>query len=1068
MTIIDQSTRDKIQKDLDHTYLVEAGAGTGKTTLLVSRIMEILRRGKASLSQIVAITFTEKASAELKLRVQGQLEDDLARGDGATRSKLQQALSMIDRAPITTIHGFCATLLRDNAVEARIDPSFQVLDDSTRNMLYRKVWKKWVWSQIQKREPVLRDLLKAGVSLDNIAGLAEQMAMHRDALAGFAFEAQPVDVPALKNFVGATLKHLAGLAAGCRDRCDLGYRRISHLGTEWPSWEALTEEAFQMRLLRGFPAKPEGNQNNWDSPETMRAVKTLLKTLQEEIQKAQASVLHNLSHHTAQWLLQFLEFYRQEKRAQSYIDFEDLLIATRDLLKNDREMRGRLQKNYRYLLVDEFQDTDPLQVEIVFFLAEDGAGAETWDKVRIKPGKLFLVGDPKQSIYRFRRADIEIYEEVKRKLGGCVSITQNFRSCPGIIEWVNLVFSHLIQPPADGLYQPAYTALDAFREPFAPQSVIFLNTPRQDGKALKGDLARSEAYAIARGIRHIVGWPLGSSRPAAYGDVAILLRRFSHIEFLEEALQHCEVPYQVVGSKSYYQCLEVKSFLSLLRALLEPCDAMALVAALRSPIFAVSDEEILQHKFDHASLDYRKIGDRQSHIGETLVLLGELHLKIDTCPLPLLIEEILTRTGALFTFSEMPPGEQKAANLLKFLEMAHTLAKIGIADFRDFVHRLSDLERTEQDEAECYVHDEDADAVHIFSIHRAKGLEFPVVFLGDLAASPPNISDILLDRRLGDYAFKIRGGLGVQTGNYPQQAEAEKRKVEAEEKRLLYVAMTRARDYLVIPLAAAGHGYLKFFGPFLPQAPVKSPYFAIDIPEIPEMSLPYRAEKPPEICRDPDKNWAEARAQYLQHRGAVLENASTPSIPGLSAEALFSPDGERRKIEEVVRRVLLRLELPEEADLFFPCRVETLLHKESLSKLTPEETKRAQRMLMTALSSPLMARARRSDKVYRELPVVLSVEGIAVDGVIPLCFQEQGIFTAVAYASSPCASGHPLLGAFYALALRKITGCPVKEFLRLFLDTGAVDTTAIADPLLEEVEEYLKNAARALPAQKPV
>ena len=1075
---MDDQQRQLIEQDIENTYLVEAGAGTGKTTLLVNRILHIIQTGKADLPQIVAITFTEKAAAELQQRLKEKLLQEQSCPQISQR--YQQALIDIERAPITTIHGFCATLLREHPIEAQITPDFNVASATSSNILYQETWQQWLSGQITARQPLLKELLKTGITFGQMQAMAELLAMYRDVLPEISLPEQ-LDIAAFRQTVAGYIDELRQIADDCQDRSDRGYRRIIALEQDWRYLIGLDDQALMRRLVQGIGVKVEGNKKNWRPAQSLIRVKQILIELKKLFSDLSQAGCHNLTWQFIIWLRQFIAVYQERKRAENMLDFEDLLIHTRDMLLSDKTVRAEVQNRYRYLLVDEFQDTDAIQVEILFFIAEAQAIADDWKSTELQPGKLFVVGDPKQSIYRFRGADIEIYEQVKQKLGAecCLQVVRNFRCCPQIIAWINAVFVHLIQAPEQGHYQPNYFPLYAYRQqPPQIHSVLLAQPPppAPERRLPVAELIDREAETIAQMIDTMVQqrYPVANDddcRPLAYGDIAILLRRFSYVESFEKALNRRNLPYQVIGSKSYYSRIEIKSLVALVRALLEPYNFVSVVATLRSPIFTVSDEDIFTHQHHYASLDYRQDYGENGHLAQVFALLHQLHRQITSLSVPRLVEMIFERTGMLLTFLAMPQGKQRVANLLKVLNLAHNFVRLGIGDFHSFVARVGELEKTEQAEAESIVDEQRTEAVQILSIHRAKGLEFPVVFLGDLAGKSARVSDIIVNRVDNTLAVRLSGRIALKTNDYDGEAEMEKKRLEAEEIRLLYVAATRARDYLVIPLVAGDYGYLKILAPFLGEGtPGNSSPLVVPVEIGAKSKAPLETSLPRQQAVPSVDIWLERRRQWLEHRSLVMGQATVSPNRELDINeivAIFAPPltQSESRLGQAICRVLAAVEPLASDDIFLAYELEPLLASTSWElALTEDEQKTARQVLARAVNSSLLLRAERSRFYLRQLPFSLPSANGIMQGAIDLCFQERKRFSLVIYETQNHSrswrqeniENYQRQGALYALAFQETSALAVKEVIFYFLRQNVWQDFVMTPTLLRQAREQLQ------------
>ncbi len=468
----DGADRARAASDLAHSFIVEAAAGTGKTTLLVERILNLIKTGKAQPEEIVAITFTERAAAELKARLQEKIGAETAKASGRAAEHLADALYGLERMPVTTIHAFCTSILKERPVEAGIDPNFAVADELMAGLISQETWDEWIARKMDSDNPVLRLALRVGITLEHMHELAVTISENRDV--ADLLPAEEASGPHISDFM-KTLKTTAARlekAGGfCHNPDDGALCLIEDLAKHAREVEAIrTEDRLHAYLFgtMGIPSVGRrGNAGNWASKDHLTEVRLELGALKEQHEKVRLLIAHNIIASLSRLLLDYVDSYTAAKASQGLLDFHDLLLSTRDLLKQHDHVRAYFTGRYRYLLVDEFQDTDPLQAEIIFYLAgaQDGR-TDKWRESEASPGKLFLVGDPKQSIYRFRRADIEMYAAAKATLGNNrhLSIHQNFRCAESIIAAVNSIFEDLIKVPEEGNYQPEYVALDFGRE----------------------------------------------------------------------------------------------------------------------------------------------------------------------------------------------------------------------------------------------------------------------------------------------------------------------------------------------------------------------------------------------------------------------------------------------------------------------------------------------------------------------------------------------------------------------------------------------------------------------------
>jgi len=825
---------------LAETYLVEAGAGTGKTTVLVSRLLELVRAG-TRLPKVVAITFTEKAASELRIRLRQKLEEAAA-GEGrpAEREIFDRALRELDRAHVGTIHGFCSSLLHERPVEARVDPNFGVADSLSRSLLLDDVWDGWSRAQFERTlPPPVAAAVDLGTSVKKIREIAFKLCDERDQLGALAEPLPPGDVNAfVADLHAAANDFTAAAAESCINPGDSGAAGVRDFARAITAIDFLPEDGRTAYVLGhlaiAFGGKHKGNKKNWDG-DALASLRERAGTLRTRQAELRAIASHNAAVGLLSWLGGFVDAYEDEKARRGVLDFQDLLIKARDLLRDDLHVRAYFQRAFERILVDEFQDTDPLQSEIVFFLAEkerasdaeerggapkasDAARAD-WTGVELERGKLFIVGDPKQSIYRFRRADIEMYEHAKAVIeaqGAVLTLTENFRTRGNIVDGVNAVFSEAMHPPEDDRhYQPEYAALGSFRGPDDRGPGIVILPPTgpltMEGSEdpLKVDEIRArEAAAVAALIDEATGSGElivrdkgnGAWRPAGLSDIAVLFPAMTGIDAYESALENRGIEYRVAGGRRFYVRREVRELATVLAAIEDPHNAVAVVGALRTPFLGVSDEDILRHFAGTRSLNYLDGPGATESLRRAFGLLRELHRDRNGASITNVIETLFDRTKILELFLMKPSGEQRHANLRKVVEIATALERSDPMAFGGFARWLRQVTQLTPEESESPLAEEGDEFVRLMTIHGSKGLEFPVTVLAFLGHGTDHPPSLIVDREGGQLGFGIgKDGEGIETRGFAELKELERRRHDAERIRLLYVAMTRTRDSLVIP-----------------------------------------------------------------------------------------------------------------------------------------------------------------------------------------------------------------------------------------------------------------------------
>ncbi len=840
--------RSVITTDLDSTLIVEAAAGTGKTTELVGRIVALIENKRASIGEIVAVTFSEKAAGELKLRLREELEKARAKAAPQSESSrlLDAAVHDFEEAHISTIHTFCADLLRERPVEARVDPAFAVLTDGEADRLFDEVFGAWLHRQLANPLEGVRRSLRRPVKWrfdeDNEDGPIERLKMAARGLREWRDHDAPWKRPsydrkaAIKSLC-IELKAFAELISKPIKRDDrlavsLGAARIASQDIErqkrqvgdmvpeqiWDGWEAALVALSQNRDFAN-PRKGTGAAFaiGVTRDQAIAAHGELLADLRAFRDQADAD-LAALLHEEMRECLASYEARKQEAGA---LDFLDLLIKARDLVCNNRDVAAEFRQRFRVILVDEFQDTDPLQAELLLCLASD-------DDERVRPGALFIVGDPKQSIYRFRRADVGAYRRIAGDLraSGATAVTlqTSFRSVPGIQHFVNAAFHHDMDGDPDAL-QADYVPLLPHRPPTAEQpSIVALPIAYPYGKSLYGPpqvtqyaLNAAQPGALGAFVAWMLSpectWTVGDGerrRKIIASDVCLLFRRFLHFgnditRDYVEALESRGIPHLLVGGRTFHEREEVDAVRTALTAIEWPEDELSVYATLHGPLFALGEEELLEyHSLKRGFHPYRVpegLPGRLEPVGKALRALRELHAARNHRPVADTIGRVIAMTRAHAGFILWRGGEQVLANVLHISDLARRYEAEGGLSFRGFVDMLHDAS-TRADSPEAPIIEEGSEGVRLMTVHKAKGLEFPVVVLADIACKL-SLDDAsrYLDPQKRLCAVRIGGWspLDLQEHN----AEEAKRD-EAEGIRLAYVAATRARDLLILPAVGDG------------------------------------------------------------------------------------------------------------------------------------------------------------------------------------------------------------------------------------------------------------------------
>jgi ATP-dependent helicase/nuclease subunit A len=892
--LTDRQDREQIATALDDTLIVEAAAGTGKTTELVRRIVRVIETGRAEVTGIVAVTFTEKAAGELKLRLREALEE--ARGVSASgsaeRDRLDRALGRLEEAQVSTIHGFCADLLRERPVEARIDPLFTVLTEAQAERIYNEAFHQWLEKELaDPAEGVKRSLRRPTFGgfgaqadggdngpIDRLRRAGWELIQWRDFEGDW--QRPPFDrggridelVQLLNRFTdlleppGSVNDTLYGDCWAARKLADEVRRTESVAARDYDRLEA---GLIELSRNRNFKDARKGSGKSYRSGVLREDVWRARENLQNALSDFEANANADLAAALRGDLHDCVSAYEAAKTKSGALDFLDLLLKTRDLIRDNPEVRSSFQQRFKQIFVDEFQDTDPLQAEILLLLAAGNPAETNWRETRPVPGKLFLVGDPKQSIYRFRRADVGIYRSVYEMLQAAgarrVTLRTSFRARPNIQRAINTAFESEMTDDHDGL-QAAYVPLEPFRSDSEKQpSLVALPVPEPYGyrRLSNAAIEKSLPGAVGAFIDWLInesGWKV-AERPAANrpwsrkevpvdqkiplhpplskGEViltsltgtslaptaalgfrpgeteylvpiqarhiCLLFRRL--VSFQEdmtrpyvEALEARGIAHLLVGGRSFHNRAEIESLRAALSAIEWPEDELSVFAALRGSLFAISDEDLLdyRHRFGRFH-PFRIPGDSPPNLApivEALQLLQRLHRSRNRVPVATTIAALLEATRAHVGFALEHGGEQVLANVAHVGDLARRYEAEGGLSFRGFIDELH--EQAESGEAgEAPILEEGSDGVRLMTVHKAKGLEFPVVILADMTARlRASVASRHIDSERRVCAIRLAG---CAPADLLQHEGEELVRDEAEGMRVAYVAATRARDLLVIP-----------------------------------------------------------------------------------------------------------------------------------------------------------------------------------------------------------------------------------------------------------------------------
>ncbi len=1044
----DAADRERIAQSLDESLIVEASAGTGKTTALVERIANTLESGRARVQQIVAVTFTHKAAGELKLRLRQHLDHRLRRVEPPSRRILESALESLEEASVGTIHSFCAQILRERPVEADVDPLFVEAGPEEQRRLIDRAFRGWFEERLEAGSLTLQRALArrtaAGESpTGRLRSAAQMMVEWRDYDAPWQRpdwnrEAQ---IDRLAQMVRDTAARINSSAAfDAVHTLDQWLRRAEDLGPR--DYVQLESRLHELRLA-------------------LRRTKARLDDLNFNLKQFAEASDADLAALLRAEFEGFLTRFEDLKRQAGMLDFQDQLFRARDLVRGHAAVRQYLQQRFTHFYIDEFQDTDPVQAELFLLLAADDPQETDWRRVRPQPGKLFLVGDPKQSIYKFRRADVRLYESICGQLekAGVARLTlrQSFRAIQPIQQFVNMSFAEVmlgdiekgqaryapleeVAPEIDG--QPPLVFLD-LPDPIDPARNRVSNERVE--AALPGTIVRFVDWLIRESGWKVRG-PGGELIPVGAEHVCLLFRKMAGSSgadltrnFIVE-LERRGIPHVLAGSKYFHDREEVLTLRAALNAIEWPADTLHVYATLRGSLFAFRDEPLFAFT-RRARL--HPMADRpadpspdETAIGEALDLLADLHRWRNRRPIAETINRLMDAVRAAGIFALRPGASQVLANLYRLIDQARSYEASGGISFRAFVEWIEE-QATWTGAGDSPRTEEAAPGVRLMSVHSAKGLEFPIVILADLTTKirhrdPERVVDP--SRRL--CAFEL---MHLTPLELLDAREAEEHREEAEGQRVAYVAATRARDLLVVPGLKGrrrwqwgpGGWFQALEGPM--NAPEFLPFWRPPV-EPGEEEAP--AGMPLDLILQDGGEAAETVArqqQWQSHREQTLAAGQQPSVTILSPHR--SPDPPPAGIDVEILTLPRRPDRPQgrrfgvlvHSALRFARPAEVRAAVELQARIlgaTGPEAEAAREAIETVFSHPLWQECLTADRILRETPLTLTLDdGRILDGVADLAYVRQGRWTVIDFKSGhDDPGGYVRQVAWYAYGLTRMTG----------------------------------------------
>ena len=785
-----------------------AGAGSGKTYVLMKRFVQILRSDlSVNPTNIVAITFTRKAAAEIKGRVRQAVSECVEQAQtDLERMRWQEHLQKVESAPISTIHGLCSRILKDNPVETQLDPDFTILEDFEAQNFFQETLQQFLRKNIKEDEAVRRLVQTYGVTsfVNQVTSLGDKLSeLVQDKDLALPYIKAKEQLPDLQQKLFAAVREVIEAREA--------------LGAKTKGRQTLTEAAGHLAELEQQILAPEPDlsllgalgitaiRGNGLAAE-LDNLKSLRQELNNVILNAKGCAL------VQDWLTVLQKFYAclsARKQENNVLFSDDLDLLAIEYLQKNEELRKKYQERYKYIMVDEFQDTNERQRQLIYLLCGNKLDGTN---------NLFIVGDVKQSIYRFRHADVSVFTKVKEDIaqnaGQNLGMKTNFRSTQSIVETCNTAFCQLMDLPEEEIRLEHHEGANT-----GGAKVCLLQVPyksKDDDLDNKEDKWQKEAEAIAAYLQQELPKVEPQLRPGA--SKAILLRAMTHCEILRQTLQSYGINCVVVKGKGFYEQQEVLDILNLLAALHNRYASLELAGALRSNYFGLDDATLTQlfwqtendqplwdvlQAVGRGELQLNLQLEQQALAVQAAAILGRLREAAALLALPELFAQLWAELKPEFVLSQQENGPSKLANVKKLRRLAQQYCQTKQASLAEWLQYVKDLRANSSKEPAATVQADDA--LQIMTIHNSKGLEFDLVILPQLDKSVKGDTSSIkyLPGKEGE-----QGLLGIKvpdeqlqlqnSGIYELAKERDKVLEEEEARRLLYVAMTRAQKQLLM------------------------------------------------------------------------------------------------------------------------------------------------------------------------------------------------------------------------------------------------------------------------------
>jgi ATP-dependent helicase/nuclease subunit A len=820
-----------------------ANAGSGKTTVLSKRFVEILINEKISLGNIVAITFTEKAASELYSKIAKELDTRIENSESDKIYRLETIRRNLVSAKISTIHSFCIDILKDYAPEAGIDANFSPIDARTSEELLEQSIEEIINKKIRNEETAasLKYLLRIFGTKSTLIKKVKELFYKRKTTQKIIETIYNSDKKQIEEFFATKFKNdFALLFADTIKETISNVGKINSLIDTAKSNEiqihvnmllneirAKTDLLQQYRLLTeikdyiltsNLTVKKRGYLSGKLYDENIEIIKDIENAFGELQQITFDENYELLNQELAKFGLTLIDFYKEvlkqytdKKTQKAYLDFEDILLYAQKLLTN-KEVQNALSEKYKYIMVDEYQDTNEIQYNIFMPILKN-----------LQTGNLFVVGDEKQSIYMFREAEVEIFRKTKEEIEqveskqSILELPHSFRLAPNIALFTNILFNKLFENANPIFNEVEYRNLVCAYTKEAKGEIEFLITDEEENE---------ENQIVANRIIELVN---SKNNNFSFGNIAILCRKRKDFTELETEFTKRNIPFSIVGGKGFYQQQLIYDIYNYLSFLINPSNDLALANILRAPYYSLSDVQLTEIALSEGETYFEKYKNyvKQHPLLNNHLRLLEKHIEISgKTEINNLIRAIKVETGYWTYIASKQDAEQQIANLNKIIQRSINITAQGFHSLYDFILYLKDAIENTDDEGQAEINN-NTDSVKIMTIHQSKGLEFPVVVLYHTNQKGKDDSlsakEVKIDKEYGVLAkLPFKNNFADDYVQAPiiglYNYKAAKKNI-AELKRLLYVAITRAEEHLIISLSHKKYKYQKkSFASFITEA----------------------------------------------------------------------------------------------------------------------------------------------------------------------------------------------------------------------------------------------------------